>query len=80
MMMMSFRMIHDDGPVVSSGPNEVVVTGPETVDVSLTPRAAVQAAEELLVEAAEALGKKAFVDGLGMRLKLQAAELRAIQL
>lgn len=77
---MTFRIIHDDPPVVSSAPNEVVLTGPETVDISLTPRAAVEAAEELLVMAADALGKKAFADGLGMRLKAQAAALRSIDL
>lgn len=72
------RIIHDDAPIVSCAPGEVVVLGPETVDISLTPRAAVEAAEELVIMAANALGKKAFADGLGMRLKAQAAELRAI--
>lgn len=63
------RMIHDDAPVITSAPDEVIVVGPETVDFSLTPRAAMQAGEKLIRMACEARGKKVFAEKLGMRLQ-----------
>lgn len=56
------RVIHNNPSIVSSKINEVIVLGPEDVDISLTPAAAVQTAGELLEKAAEAIGKKAFSD------------------
>jgi len=68
---MMIRIIHEDSSVVTSAPNEVIVEGPEDVDISLTPSAAVRTATELLEKASEAVGKQAFSDDLGKRLAAQ---------
>ena len=48
------RVIHKKPSTVSSKIDEVVVVGPEDVDISLTPSAAVETAGALLEKAAEA--------------------------
>lgn len=65
------RLIHDDPPVISSAPDEVVLIGPEDVDISLTPRAAIQAGGELIEKACQAVGKQALAKELGKRLRAQ---------
>ena len=62
------KIIHDEASKITTEPNEVMVDGPDGVDVSLTPRAAVRLAEGLTVKAAEAVGKQAFADEIGRRL------------
>jgi hypothetical protein len=67
------RVIHNEPSIVSSKIDEVIVLGPDDVDISLTPAAAVQTAGELLEKAAEAIGKKAFYDENFKRLALRNA-------
>ena len=67
------RVIHNEPSTVSSKINDVVVLGPDDVDISLTPNAAVLIAGELLEKAAEAIGKKAFYDENFKRLAIRTA-------
>ncbi len=62
------RVIHADTSVVTSAPNEVIVKGPDGVDVSLTPAAAMTVADDLVEMAAQAAGKQVFADSLGKRI------------
>ena len=62
------RIIHADTSVVTSAPNEVILDGPDGVDVSLTPAAAVAVAADLIEMAAQAAGKQAIADELAKRL------------
>ncbi len=67
------RVIHDDKSMVSSKPSEVIMQGPDDIDVSMTPRAAVETAGELLEKAAEAVGKQAVSDDQSKRMAAQGA-------
>jgi hypothetical protein len=53
------RVIHTEPPTVISKASEVVVVGPDNLDLSLAPGAAVRTAEELVKKAGEAIGKQA---------------------
>ena len=56
------RIIHDDIPAISAKTDEVILVGPDDVDISLTPSAANRTAEGLIEKAAEAIGKRAAIE------------------
>jgi hypothetical protein len=51
--------VYDEPSDVRSKPGKVVVTGPDSVDVTVTPEAAVKTATRLIDKASEAAGMKA---------------------
>lgn len=71
------RVIHNEASVVSSKVNEVLVLGPDDVDISLTPGAAVRTAGALLEKAAEAVGKQALSDENCKRLAVRGRVTRS---
>ena len=72
------RVIHKKPSTVSSKIDEVVVVGPEDVDISLTPSAAVETAGALLEKAAEAVGKRAISDDDCKRMAARARRPSAV--
>ena len=69
------RVIHNKPSKVSSKIDEVIVEGPEDVDISLTPAAAVATAGALFEKAAEAVGKKAVCEDNNRRMAARAHRL-----
>lgn len=59
--------IFDEASTVSTDDGHVVVKGPDAVDISVTPEAAVETANRLLDHAAEAEGHRMLAEEAGDR-------------
>ncbi len=62
---MSDKPLYDDATKVSTNKGRVVLDGPDGVDVEITPEAALETAERLTTNAAQAAGERRFEENKG---------------